>query len=251
MYACLSLGALALSLRWYQLFTPPMMLVGWGVYWHSVLQKGGWGVGWYNRNAWWGANGQMRIGEKFLSSVANQTGAVPLWDVPLHIVASTRTVCSEGGRLQEIKHLANCWGGSFGFSLSLSCQKWERRKITWERPLDLRSAAASSQQIWNTHITSYLQLFELTHRNLSSRCDLCLLLQTLCWTLWGNSLWERHIMICLCMNHHFWVIKLFGNFDKKFPLYLQIIWSGSQNIIRPNPKFITCLNFELADFRLV
>ena len=57
------------------------------------------------------------------------------------------------GRLQEIKHLANCWGGSFSFSLSLSCQKWERRKITWERPLDLRSAAASSPQIWNTQIS--------------------------------------------------------------------------------------------------
>ena len=212
MYACLSLGALALSLRWYQLFTPPMMLVGWGVYWHSVLQKGAWGVGLVQqkclvRSKW--ADEDWR--EVFVKCCQ------PDWCSSTCILLHPRGQFAQRvGRLQEIKHLANCWGGSFSFSLSLSCQKWERRKITWERPLDLRSAAASSPQIWNTCITSYLQLCELTHRNLSSRCDLCLLLQTLCWTLWGNSLWERHIMICLCMNRHFWVIKLFGNFDKKF-----------------------------------
>ena len=66
-------------------------------------------------------------------------------------------------------------------------------------------------------------MFELTRQNLSSRCDLCLLLQTLCWTLWGNFLWGRHITLYLCMGHQFQVIKRVGNFDKNFNMG----WNGA------------------------
>ena len=182
--------------------------------------KGHRGLGWYNRNAWWGANGQMRIGEKFLSSVANDwcNSTLRCACILLHPRGRENQV-----GFAQIKHLPNCWGGSFDFSL---VSKVAEEGITWERPLDLRWAAASSLQIWNTHIKHYLQLFsmfELTRQNLSSRCDLCLLLQTLCWILWGNFLWERHITLYLCMGHQFQVIKRVGNFDKKFNMG----WNGA------------------------
>ena len=76
--------------------------------------KGHRGLGWYNRNAWWGANGQMRIGEKFLSSVANDwcNSTLRCACILLHPRGRENQV-----GFAQIKHLPNCWGGSFDFSL--------------------------------------------------------------------------------------------------------------------------------------
>ena len=112
----------------------------------------------------------------------------------VHFIASTR----EPGGLK----FAQRWGCTDKTSSKLlrrqfrllSCQKWPRG----EHHVGASIGFAFGGSIISTNLKEkwfYKRIvlkiwFKLTHRNLSSRCGWCRLLQTLCWTLWGNSWWE-------------------------------------------------------------
>ena len=154
-----------------------MIFVGWGFYWHSVRQKGGWGVV--------GGGTEMLGWEK-------------IWELE-------RGFCQRLNMQFQFEHIGPSVGLLRGsavgctdktssklpsWQFSLLCQKWENR----ENHVGASIGFALGGSIISTNLKQIsrivFQNFELTRQNLSSRCDLCQPLQTLCWTLWGNSFWE-------------------------------------------------------------
>ena len=206
-----------------------MIFVGWGFYWHSVRQKGGVGVV--------GGGTEMLGWEK-------------IWELE-------RGFCQRLNMQFQFEHIGPSVGLLRGsavgctdktssklpsWQFSLLCQKWENR----ENHVGASIGFALGGSIISTNLKQIsrivFQNFELTRQNLSSRCDLCQPLQTLCWTLWGNSFWETFNET---FTNSYRVIFLV--YSERNCLWINgVPWWNEFTLTRPNLNFFMWPNLEVT-----